>query len=65
MFVDAGPGGASIRAVSQKSCAEIRSWSENFNLGGKSRRVRTILIEVGSSQRKFIALFNTHRILLL
>ncbi|KAL4524956.1 hypothetical protein Ndes2526B_g07141 [Nannochloris sp. 'desiccata'] len=40
-----GPGGSSIRAISNKSGADIRSWNDSLTTNGRARRVRTIVIE--------------------
>jgi hypothetical protein len=45
LFLYAGPGGASIRAISHKSGADIRSWNDSITTNGRVRRVRTIVIE--------------------
>lgn len=40
-----GPGGQSVRDISERSKTKIRSWNETFVHYGKKRRVRQIVVE--------------------
>jgi hypothetical protein len=40
-----GPGGQSVRDISERSQTKIRSWNETFVHYGKKRRVRQIVVE--------------------